>query len=225
MWKTKTEAFRLRRNNKSYSEISRILDIPKGTLSGWFKNEAWSAEIRDRLGKTQSLAFPKKLKKIIAANKARWQANYRSYRSEAVRSFQSFKDNPLFLAGLMLYWGEGLKTGSSLVSLSNSDPQLIRLFYLFLMNAVGIEKSKIKIGLLLYPDLIDSVQKKFWSVSTGIPLSQFTKSTYIKGKHPRKRTSYGVCIIRFSNRELKEKILKWLELYQGHFSAQYTELV
>src|SRR3989344_4377969 len=225
MRKDKEKALQLRRQSKSYKFISRELGIPLGTLAGWFKNESWSQAIRNRLGQEASLAFPEKLKRIVAANKKRWADLYESYRQEAVMSFPELKDDPLFLAGLMLYWGEGDKSQKNVqVKLANSDPEMIRIFHLFLIETLKIPREKIAAWLLLYPDLIDSVQKNFWSKTTGIPLGQFKKSIYITGRHPTKRLSYGVCSIFISSRAFKERILKWLELYQNYFRTHAITL-
>ena len=225
MRKDKEKAIELRHQNKSYKSISRELGIPLGTLAGWFRNELWSQEIRDKLGIEASLAFPEKLKRIVAANKKRWADTHEAYRQEAVKEFSKLKDDPLFLAGIMLYWGEGEKMSkSSRVRLANSEPEMIRIFYLFLIKALKISPEKIKAWLLLYPDLIDPVQKNFWSKATGIPISQFSKSTYIKGRHPTKRLSYGVCTIHISSRALKERVLKWLELYQDYLRSHALSL-
>jgi len=216
----KEKAFELRRSIKSYKAIHKELGIPLSTLSGWFKNEEWSTEIRDRLGKEQSLSFPKKLEAMVKANKERWGKIHQSYRDAAEKEFESLKDNPLFLAGIMLYWGEGeKKQKSSAVRLSNSEPEMIRIFNIFLTKTLKIPQNKIWGWLLLYPDLVDSVQKNFWSKATGLSLGQFTKSTYIKGRHPSKRLSYGVCTIIVRNRALKERVLKWLELYQNYLRS------
>lgn len=225
MRKDKEQAFELRRKNMSYKSISRELGIPLGTLAGWFRNELWSQEIRDKLGIEASLAFPDKLKRIVAANKKRWADTHEAYRQEAVKEFSKLKDDPLFLAGIMLYWGEGEKQQkSSQVRLSNSEPEMLKIFYLFLIKVIKIHPDKIFSWLLLYPDLIDSVQKNFWSKATSIPVGQFKKSIYIKGGHPTKRLSYGVCTIYISSRALKERILKWLELYQDHLRSHALSL-
>lgn len=214
----KEKAVELRRSGKSYNDIHREIDVPKSTLASWFKNEEWSIEIRDRLGGEQSLAFPKKLKAILEANKERRTKLTQSYRDNAEKEFERLKNNPLFLAGIMLYWGEGEKTPKrSRVKLTNSDPMMIRLFYLFLKDCIRIPKEKICAWLLLYPDLKDEMQKNFWNKATGIPLSQFKNSIYIKGRHPTKRLSYGVCNIYVSSREFKEKIMTWLDLCQKTF--------
>ena len=162
MRKDKEKAIELRHQNKSYKSISRELGIPLGTLAGWFKNEEWSQEIRDKLGTEASLAFPDKLKRIVAANKKRWADLHETYRQEAVKEFKKYKNDPLFLAGIMLYWGEGEKQQkSSQVRLSNSEPEMLKIFYLFLTKVLKIHPDKVFSWLLLYPDLIDSVQKNF----------------------------------------------------------------
>lgn len=215
MRKDKEKVFELRRQNKSYKQISRELNIPLSTLAGWLKNELWSQDIRNKLGSEASLAFPAKLRLMVAANKKRWADLHESYREEAVKEFPALKDNPLFLAGIMLYWGEGNKgSKGSQVKLANTDPSMIRIFYAFLKDVIDVPAEKIHIWLLLYPDLLDNVQKNFWSKATGVPLSQFKNSIYIQGRHPTKRLSYGVCNIYVSSREFKEKIITWIDLAQ-----------
>ena len=225
MRKDKEQAFELRHKKMSYKSINRELGIPLGTLAGWFRNEPWSQEIRDKLGIETSLTFPEKLKRIVAANKKRWADTHEIYRQEAAKEFSKLKDDPLFLAGIMLYWGEGEKQQkSSQVRLSNSEPEMLKIFYLFLTKVIKIHPDKIFSWLLLYPDLIDSVQKNFWSKTTNIPLDNFRKSIYIKGHHPTKRLSYGVCTVVVSSRALKERVLKWLELYQDHLRSHALSL-
>lgn len=215
MRKDQEKAFELRRSGKSYSDITKVLGVPKSTLATWFKNEEWSIEIRDRLGREQSLSFPKKLQAIIKANKERWAKIHQNYRNQAKKEFPKLKDRPLFIAGLMLYWGEGDKgLKGSQVKLANTDPTMIRIFYAFLKDVMAVPAEKIYIRLLLYPDLLDNVQKNFWSRATGVPFSQFKNSIYIQARHPTKRLSYGVCNIYVSSREFKEKIMTWLDLAQ-----------
>lgn len=219
MRKDKEKAIELRRQNKSYKFISRELNIPLGTLAGWFRNEPWSQEIRDKLGKIETLSYPDKLRKIIAANKKRWHAWHQECQEEAIREFPKLKNDPLFISGIMLYWGEGdKKLENGQVALSNSDPEMIKIFYSFLIHTMCVPIEKIGARLILYPDLIESVQKNLWSKLTKIHISKFTKSTYIQGRHPTKRNSYGVCLIRVCSRKLKEKILVWINLYQKEFA-------
>src|SRR3989344_540198 len=214
----------LRKKGTSYKQISKKLGIPLATLSGWFKDLTWSVEIKKRLGEAASFSSPEKLKLMIAGTKKRWAQWRKECQDEALVEFPRLKNDPLFISGIMLYWGEGDKGKGSQVRVSNSDPELSRLFYSFLKTSLKVPEEKINASLILYPDLIDSVQKNFWSKATGISLSQFKKSTYIKGRHPTRRLSYGVCIVYVTGRKLKEKILKWIELYQSHFRSAYSEV-
>jgi len=220
MRKDKEKAFELRRSGKSYKQIVAELGIPIATLSGWFKQEAWSYEIKKRLASQTSLSNPEKILLMSKATREKWQRIHKEWQEEAVAEFPGLKNNQLFLAGLMLYWGEGDKVlKNCIVRLGNSEPEMIRIFNLFLVKSLKISPDKISAWLLLYPDLVDSVQKNFWSKATGLSLDRFKKSIYIKGRHPTKRLSYGICYISVNSRELKEKVLKWLELYQDYLRS------
>lgn len=216
----KEKAIELRRSGKSYKIIHREIGIPLSTLSDWFKNEEWSQEIKARLSAQVSWANSKSMELLAKANREKWKTKHEEYRSLAVKEFQKYKNNPLFLAGVMLYWGEGEKQPkSSVVRLCNSEPEMIRIFNLFLKKTLKISPDKTYAWLLLYPDLIDSVQKNFWGKATGLSIEQFKNSVYIKGRHPTKRLSYGVCTIAVNSRALKERMLKWLELYQDYLKS------
>lgn len=225
MRKDREKAVQLRRQGKSYKQISRELRIATSTLASWFKNQPWSQEIKNRLSLEASWTNPKVLKLLAHANRERWKNKYEEYRVDAVREFQKYKKDPLFLAGIVLYWGEGEKQPkSSQVRLRSSEPEMIRIFYLFLTRVIKLSPDKIFAWLLLYPDLVDSIQKNFWSKATSISIDQFKKSIFIKGHRPKKRLSYGVCTIFVSSRALKERMLKWLELYQDFLRSHAFKL-
>jgi len=218
MRKDKEKAIELRRLGWSYKQIRTELGIPIATLSDWFRRESWSYEIKNKLTSETSLTNPEKIKLMVAATKERYRKTHQLWREEATAEFMTLKSNHLFTAGLMLYWGEGDKQlKNSNVSLSNSDPEMIRIFNSFLIAICGVPKEKIRLSLILYPDLVDSVQKNLWSKLTDMPTSNFTKSSVIRGRHPTKRNSYGVCVIRTSNIRLKEKVLTWIKLCQKDF--------
>lgn len=56
----------------------------------------------------------------------------------------SLSRRELMIAGLFLYWGEGGKTMSSSVSLSNTDPAMLRFFVQWL-SLFGIKRTKMKV--------------------------------------------------------------------------------
>lgn len=210
-------AISLRRQGKSYREISKELGIPESTMGYWFRGNLWSDEIKRKLiRKAQILAIPK-LRLMSKANKRKWDIWHKECRQKAIIEFPILKDNQLFLAGLMLYWGEGdkvIKNGK--VRIANTDPEIIKIFYSFLKNTLLFPLEKIYIKLIIYPELNRQNIEKFWSKVLNIPLSQFKKTVVIKGKHPDKRLSYGIAYVEVISRELKEKIFTWIKLYQKY---------
>lgn len=215
MRRDKELAIELRKKRLSYRAIQQQLGVPLSTIAGWFKGLPWSVEIKNRLIQETSFSSPAKLVAIARANKERWVTIRKTYRQKGAEEFTEKKNSLLFCAGVMLYWGEGDKSpNNSQIKLTNSDPNLIKIFYDFLASELGIPEQKITASLLLYPDLIDDVQKNFWSRAIGLPKDRFQKSIYIHGRQPTRRLSYGVCNIRVNSRELKDKMMEWISLYQ-----------
>jgi len=201
-------AMRLRREGKSYKEIQRELGIPLSTLSGWFSNAEWSQNIRKNLESKLG-------NKLSIAGKRRWKEWRQSAQEDGKKTYPQLRVNSLFIAGIMLYWGEGdNKLENSYVRLGNTNPNMMRLFRRFLVEICQIPEEKLRAGMILYPDLNESVSKDFWSKATGIPKNQFYKTQYIQGRHPSKRLSNGILQITHCNRQLKEKIAIWIDMFQ-----------
>jgi len=208
-------AFELRKKGKSYQEIQKELKIPKSTMHYWFRDLDWSQTIKQQLIERALRLSTKRMRAIAKAQKKRWHEWRVQHRKEAANTFGELKPNPLFLAGLMLYWGEGdsnLKNGC--VRLANTDPKMISIFSYFLQNVCLIPRDKIKIYMILYPDLNEASCKKFWGNASRIPQNQFQKTQFIQGRHPTKRLSHGICTVNVCSRGLKEKIFVWLNLCQ-----------
>jgi hypothetical protein len=206
-------ALKLRKKGKSYQEIQKELIIPKSTLHYWFKNLDWSQNIKQTLSEKALRLSSKRMRVIAKAQKKRWREWREQYRKDALNEFPHFKNNHLFIAGLMLYWGKGDSNLKNETRLTNINPKMIYLFYKFLLNICGIPKKDINISLFLYPDLSEIHCKNFWHKNTKIPLRQFDKVQFIHGKHPAKRLKNGICTIRVKrSRGLKEKIFIWIDL-------------
>src|SRR3989344_5566691 len=215
--KRKEEAFLMRLDGKSFNQINRQLGVPKSTLSGWFRNDSNSTELKKILTIVAQKNATKQLRIMALANKKKWAKINEGYRNVAVEEFDHLKNNELFISGVVIYWGEGDKVlKNSKVRVSNVDFRMLKTFVFFLKECCHIPKRSIKAVLLLYPDLDDSRSKKYWSRSIGIPLSLFGKSQYIQGREKKKRLSYGVCTVSVCSRELKEKVIKWIVLLYNH---------
>jgi len=172
----KNLALIMRRQKKSYSEISKKLDIPKSTLVYWFKNKRWSIRIKKCLAKKNRVFIAKQIRVMNEARKIKRLKYYAEVRKKAKLEFASLKNKQLFLAGLMLYWGEGdNKLENSIVRLSNTNPKMIKIFSLFLRSICRVDKEKLRIALILYHDLGANECKEFWSKISGVPKDKFHK--------------------------------------------------
>lgn len=212
MRKDKEIAINLRKQGKSYREIKESLKIPLSTLSGWFADVDWSKDMARKLSEAGS---HKSTVRLVELNKIRGQLLVRAYedaRKEAAEELKELRYNPLFIAGLMLYWGEGGKNPRTGAKFSNTDPELIKLYVFFLTQACRIPMEKIKLHILVYPDLEEKTCRAYWSRTSGVPWENFTKSVLIKGRHKTRRLTWGVCNVTVSSVYFKQKILEWLNL-------------
>lgn len=217
MRKDKDKAILLRSDGKSYREIKAELGVPVATLSDWFRDQDWSKTLSAELGQK---ALIKNKARIVHLGKIRGENLSRLYkdaRKEAEEEFQLLKNHPLFVAGVMIYWGEGDKASKSGFRVTNTDPEMIRIFLSFLLKVCRAPSNRIKASLLIYPDLDVKVCEEYWISSVGLPKESFTRTSRIQGRHKTKRLQYGICTLYFSSRFLKEKMLVWIDLFGKEF--------
>lgn len=221
----KFKAYKLRVAGKSYSEIKKLLGIPKATLSGWFKELELPEKARERL--TQR-AYRKSMAAILKHNHAQThiaQQNARNIRNCARSEIINLTDKDLLMLGISLYWAEGYKRPkvvkgkiktSHPVSLSNSDPGLVKIFLRFLREVCNINEEKIKGQIRVYEHHNEAYLLNFWSQTTNIPFERL--ETYKNGvsissqrRRPYNILPYGTIQIRVNSTQLYHKIMGWIE--------------
>lgn len=211
----KQQAVILRKKGKSYNEIAETLAMPKSTLHYWFRDKAWSVNVKRRLVKAARAESKKRMTILGNLGKQKRAALYRECQKRAEKEFKRFKKENLFLSGLCLYWGEGdSKLENGKIRIANSDHLVLRLFYLFLRQYLPELLPKAKIYLVLYKDLEEKVCQEHWSAQVGVPLDKFIKSSYIVGRSPTKRLAHGIGTLLVSSRAYKEIIHTWLALFK-----------
>jgi hypothetical protein len=218
MRRDKQLAITLRKEGKTYREIEKEINISRSTLCEWFKNEDWSKKLKNNnINKNITLST----NRILILNQARQikLANlYFKVSEEAEKEYQIFKKDPLFMAGLMLYAGEGDKRNQNNTRISNSEFYIHDIFIKFSEKYLNIEKKNIKFNLLVYPDLDIKECCNIWSRELGIDLGNFHKTQVLKGKESTKKLQYGVGISIISSVVVvKKKILRWLDLSKKEF--------
>jgi predicted DNA-binding protein YlxM (UPF0122 family) len=68
-----------------------------------------------------------------------------------IRTNLKDKDKELFIKAIMIYWCEGAKSiKSHTVDLANCDPEMLKLFMLFLRKICRVDENRIRIYLYCY---------------------------------------------------------------------------
>ena len=218
MRKDKVEALKLRKEGKTYKEIGELLNISKRTLSFWFHNFDWSQDIS-----TLNHKFNYSQEKIALMHKIRAEKldeRYKASEIEAEKEFSIHKDNPLFIAGLMLYEGEGdhaMKNGQ--VRIANTNPRVIATFKQFIEAYYPEYIPRLRMSVLLYPDLNQKECVAWWRDAIDGEDVTFHKPVVIQGRHKTRRLQYGVASLIISSKFLKTKILKLIRLFFININA------
>lgn len=222
--KERQKVIELRRKGKTYSEIERMLGIPKSTLSDWLTNFPLTEEqlkavemssIRNKGAGIEKCRITKQKKREIRLNGI--------YQEEA-KNLLPLSKRELYLIGLFLYWGEGLKDIKGSLSLSNTDPKVIKFYLYWLIKSFNISKEKVKVLIHLYEDMDIERSLSFWSREIHIPVSQFSRPYIKKSRRTdidQKGFGHGTCNLVLSDVRLKEKVIVGIKV----ISDQYADLV
>lgn len=216
----RAKARNLRSHGLSIKQVADALNVSKGSISAW---------VRDiHLSKEALLGIDKRLQ--LGRERARQSrlANILNSRNELFKQCKTqilpLSHRDLWIAGLMLYAGEGRKVwdvSSQPIELTSSEPNILRIFINFLTKVCNVPTAKIKVRLFLYLDIDLKEAENFWSRELKIPLNQFQKA-YIKQSYSNpirsRRSKYGTAHVILSNAELYRKILGWLQAIYDMYS-------
>lgn len=221
----KNTALKLRLQGRSYTEIQRALGIPKSTLSGWLANLVLSPAAREQIVRR---ARKKSIAALIKRNKNQTRlARLRAadIRTKAMSEVEPLSKKDVFLFGIALYWAEGYKRPQwrngrevtyHVVSLTNADPLLVKMFLRFLRECCGVPEKKLKANLRIFPHQNEAVLQRFWQKETGILVQNFMKtytgiSKASMRKRPYNRLPYGVIQVTVADTQLFHRIMGYLE--------------
>lgn len=196
MRKDKAIAIQLRKQGKTYNEINRLLDIPKSTLSEWFKGLKISSRIKRRLWTSnqrkwaESITNYNKKRALDILNKAN------ETQQKISKEIGKLTRRELMLIGTALYWAEGNKKERWRLRFSNSEPAIITLIMRFFREVCKVKEDKFIAKIHIYPNISEKIAKTFWSKVTYISTDQFRKSLFSisrssKLKRPFNTLPYG----------------------------------
>lgn len=228
----KQTAIKYRLSGLSYGEISKMLNIPKSTLSLWLRDLVLSKNAEAKVHATYKAGYTKGLLKKSALQTKKAQKASRSIRLRASQEIKPLTKRDLQILGIGLYWGEGYKKlkrvngvqkTSHPLSLSNSDPILIKSYISFLLEVCGVSQQKIRLSIRMYHHQNQKQILQYWLKVTGLQATQFTKpyigvSKSSQGKKPYNTLPYGTLRVDVYDTPLFHKVIGWLEGVQKQFS-------
>lgn len=215
MRKDKEFIFTLRQEGRSYRYIQNATGVSRGTLCGWFKDKEWSKHITGR-HTSQSIERSKdRMIKMNMVRKLKLQYEYALAEKEAEKDYETYKKEPLFWAGLMLYAGEGDKRSKHQIRISNCESYIHRIFVAFSCKYLHFSQEGFRYSLIIYPDNNPEECLDAWAKELGVGRALFYNPHVIQGKEAIKRLQYGTCISIISSTAKKKKLLKWLSLAQN----------
>lgn len=205
--KDKFKAIELRKKGLSYKSILSRLEVSKSTLSLWLRDiELTPVQIKNLLTSQEKGRY-------VAAQKKKLDRVKRT--KEIVDSARSelplLVENPLFIAGLCLYWAEGAKNPTESVKFANSDETMILFMMKWFREVCLVPDSKFRVHLHIHDLHVKKDVGQYWSELVNIPLGQFYKP-YIKHTSLGQRRNIlynGTCSITISDKKLFRKILGW----------------
>jgi hypothetical protein len=209
----------LRVTGLSYGEIGRLIPVAKSTLSAWVHDISLSVAQRDAIEQRR------KQKDNHRDTQWRRRLEIEQIREQAATFAVSHLDDPFFVAGVCLYWGEGAKTTNQ-CSITNSDPTLLRLFIAW-VRAYLDPDAEVVLALHLHEINDEREARQYWSAATGLDAARFTR-TYIKPKgtgHRKNRLRYGICRVRVLRpADHWNRIMVWIDVISKHFDSGAGEV-
>ena len=205
------QAIGLRKRGFTLEEIAKYCDISKSTASVWLKNKAFSAQVTKQNTKRAGQENAKRLALIAKTRTHEREKRYADAERSAKVEFNHYKDDQLFMTGLVAYLTSGDQQDDRLVRFSHKTPDLHRLFVRFCVDYLGVEKQSIHIWLQLYPDSEEEKAMRKWSKVSTLPLHQFYKCQFVnKGSQKRLHDGVGNTIIGSTYH--KQKLKAWLRM-------------
>jgi len=211
----KQAAILYRKQGYSYNIISGRLGIAKSTLSDWLKEIPFrpNKEVLQRIRGAQ-------IKSALIKNQQKLD-NIKRIRLVAKREFGKLTERDLWVLGIGLYLGEGMKSRES-IRIINSDPKIIRIAIKWFRQICKLELDNIRIAIHTYPDNSIPATIDYWSGITGIPKEQFGKTQIDrrtnKSNRKKQMLPYGTAhlTIRANGRKefgvvLHRRIMGWIE--------------
>lgn len=201
----------------SYTEIRKRLGVPKSTLSYWLREFPLSGarilELRRKGWKKSEAKIERFRNAMRKKRELKEQEIYNKYQ----KRFAKLSKDTFFIAGLILYLGEGDKRDYNRIGLSNTDPKIIKFFNKWIMDFFNIKRDEIKVQLHLYENMDVEKEKEFWRNELGLQENQLYKPSIRKLKKAsfsyKESYRHGTCAIYVLGVEKKRELMMAIQAF------------
>ena len=216
------EVIKLRtKENLSYAEIRKRLGVPKSTLSYWLREFPLSKKRILELRRQGWKKAEVKIERFRASMRRKRQLKEQEVYNKYQKRFARLSRDALFVAGLMLYLGEGDKKNNTRISLANTDSGIIKLFVKWLIEFLNVNKKEIKIQLHLYENMNIEKEREFWKDKLGFQKNQFYKSWITKLKKAsfsyKESFRHGTCSLYVLGVEKKRELMVAIQAFLDRY--------
>lgn len=207
----KPQAIELRKSGMSLRDVEKALNIPKSTLSGWFRNIKLNPKIQFKLTEKRLSSLEKARKQAVMWHNQQREKRQKEAEGKAISTLNNIDvSNSAIqeLALAMLYLGEGGKSSQGTV-MGSSDPEILRFLIRCLIDIFGVKPDKIKCSLHLRIDQNPIKLRGYWSRQLGISVENFTSSSIDKRSagHATYPGYNGVCVVRCGNIAIQRRLV------------------
>lgn len=205
----RSKARELRLQGWTYDRIEAELGCSRSSVSLWVRDLP-KPEHRHRRTSEEAAAIARR----------GWEPRLRRSEEERQRTKEAatqevgdLSERELFLAGVALYWAEGVKDKPydrrEYVVFVNSDPTVIKV-YMAWLDLLGVERERLRYTVMIHENADAAGAERYWADLVNADRSAFNKTT-LKRHNPktvRKNVSetYRGCLVI--------KVLKAADLYR-----------
>lgn len=194
------KARELRKNGVSIVIIASILGVTKSSVSAWCRDIILTQEQNLKLEKNKGVSVTTGQRMGAEANKNMRLSAIRNAESYGQQMIKKVSTRELLLIATALYWSEGSKSSrTSGFMFVNSDPEMIRVMELFLIDVLGIPKRDLVCSIQINRIHENRIEKvlSFWEKLLQLPRDQFRKPYYVNTKVTKVYDNYdnyhGIC--------------------------------
>jgi hypothetical protein len=192
----------LRRLGWTYGEIRESLPVAKSTVSYWCRDIRLTDEQVDAIKKRVAGSR----RGVPVDTQWRRRIEIEGIETRARTRARTLIHDPFWVAGVVLYWGEGMKT-HRILAVANSDARLLNVFIAWTRRYFDTDAA-FTLALNLHARNDEAAARRYWSTVLDIEAPAFTK-TFRKPAgtgHRKNHLPNGVCRVR-----VRKSTNAWIE--------------